>query len=81
QGQAVKDAAIKTTEVVGTLREETTRMVVGIDDETRFYTETFVSDYGEEGPPGPASLEVTLRTSGNCGTTGAGSGAIAECQY
>ncbi|EKT7175419.1 hypothetical protein AML26_08445 [Escherichia coli] len=34
------------------------------DDETRFYTETFVSDYGEEGPPGPASLEVTLRTPG-----------------
>ncbi|HIE1976341.1 TPA: hypothetical protein ACXKGF_004386 [Escherichia coli] len=34
------------------------------DDETRFYTETFVSSYGEEGPPGPASLEVTLRSPG-----------------
>lgn len=30
------------------------------DDETRFYTETFVSAYGEEGPPGPTSLEVTV---------------------
>ncbi|EEQ4974316.1 hypothetical protein KW367_004879, partial [Escherichia coli] len=30
------------------------------DDETRFYTETFVSAYGEEGPPGPESLEVTV---------------------
>ncbi|EIF5113671.1 hypothetical protein LEZ70_005366, partial [Escherichia coli] len=29
QGQAVKDAAIKTTEVVGTLREETTRTIGG----------------------------------------------------
>ncbi|HBC1012619.1 TPA: hypothetical protein IGZ65_004280 [Escherichia coli] len=34
------------------------------DDETRFYTETFVSDYGEEGPPGPASPEVTLNIPG-----------------
>ncbi|EER1592255.1 DUF1983 domain-containing protein [Escherichia coli] len=36
QGQAVKDAAIKTTEVVGTLREETTRTIGGI--ETRIST-------------------------------------------
>ncbi|EEQ9808834.1 DUF1983 domain-containing protein [Escherichia coli] len=36
QGQAVKDAAIKTTEVVGTLREETTRTIGGI--ETRITT-------------------------------------------
>ena len=35
------------------------------DDETRFYTETYVSDYGEEGPPGPASLEVTVRHAGS----------------
>ncbi len=35
-GQAVKDAAIKTTEVVGTLREETTRTIGGI--ETRIST-------------------------------------------
>lgn len=34
------------------------------DDETRFYTETFVSAYGEEGPPGPASIEVTVRVQG-----------------
>ncbi|PWC09650.1 hypothetical protein [Brenneria corticis] len=30
------------------------------DDETRFYTETYVTAYGEEGPPGPASAEVTI---------------------
>lgn len=35
------------------------------DDEIRFYTETFVSAYGEEGPPGPASLEVTLKYPGS----------------
>lgn len=30
------------------------------DDETRFYVETYVTAYGEEGPPGPASAEVTI---------------------
>ncbi|MCK8583815.1 hypothetical protein LNQ51_02740 [Yersinia ruckeri] len=30
------------------------------DDDTRFYVETYVTDYGEEGPPGPVSQEVTL---------------------
>ncbi|EEM1821304.1 hypothetical protein GKA92_24760, partial [Salmonella enterica subsp. enterica] len=35
------------------------------DDETRFYTETFVSAYGEEGPPGPPSLEVTVKYPGS----------------
>ncbi|EGI5052060.1 hypothetical protein CRQ31_07350 [Salmonella enterica subsp. enterica serovar Worthington] len=35
------------------------------DDETRFYTETWVSAYGEEGPPGPSSQEVTLRYPGS----------------
>lgn len=36
QGQAVRDAAVKTTEVVGALREETTRTIGGI--ETRVTT-------------------------------------------
>ncbi|MEQ9721291.1 hypothetical protein ABQG65_08850 [Yersinia alsatica] len=31
-----------------------------IDDNTRFYVETYVTGYGEEGPPGPVSQEVTL---------------------
>ncbi|STC88960.1 tail tip fiber protein [Escherichia coli] len=31
QGQAVKDAAIETTEVVGNLREETLKTIGGID--------------------------------------------------
>ncbi|ECO4847813.1 hypothetical protein FX474_12830 [Salmonella enterica] len=31
------------------------------EDETRFYTCTFVTSYGEEGPPGPVSMEVTVK--------------------
>ncbi|MGL4486138.1 MAG: hypothetical protein ACRCUG_03915 [Yersinia sp. (in: enterobacteria)] len=30
------------------------------DDDTRFYVETYVTGYGEEGPPGPVSQEVTI---------------------
>ncbi len=30
------------------------------DDETRFYVMTFVTEYGEEGPPGPVSAAVEL---------------------
>lgn len=30
------------------------------DDDSRFYVETYVTAYGEEGPPGPVSLEVTI---------------------
>ncbi|WP_145517442.1 hypothetical protein [Yersinia mollaretii] len=30
------------------------------DDDTRFYVETYVTGYGEEGPPGPVSQEVTV---------------------
>ncbi|HCL5312898.1 TPA: hypothetical protein N2G38_005311 [Salmonella enterica] len=39
------------------------------DDETRFYTRTFVTAYGEEGPPGPASMEVTVKKSGSVDLT------------
>ncbi|EHE7040271.1 hypothetical protein J0Q64_004438 [Salmonella enterica subsp. enterica serovar Newport] len=35
------------------------------DDETRFYTQTFVTAYGEEGPPGPQSLELTVKKGGS----------------
>ncbi|EKR9560924.1 hypothetical protein P9785_003317 [Salmonella enterica] len=34
------------------------------EDETRFYTRTFVTAYGEEGPPGPQSLELTVKKGG-----------------
>lgn len=34
------------------------------EDETRFYTQTFVTAYGEEGPPGPPSMEVTVKKGG-----------------
>lgn len=39
------------------------------DDETRFYTQTFVTAYGEEGPPGPESMEVTVRQGGSVDLT------------
>ncbi|WP_315707538.1 hypothetical protein [Brenneria uluponensis] len=35
------------------------------DDETRYYTETYVTAYGEEGPPGPASSELTITYTGS----------------
>lgn len=39
------------------------------DDETRFYTCTFVTAYGEEGPPGPESLEQTIKKGGSADLT------------
>lgn len=39
------------------------------DDETRFYTQTFVTAYGEEGPPGPESMEVTVKKGGSVDLT------------
>lgn len=35
------------------------------DDVTRFYVETYVTGTGEEGPPGPASAEVTIAIPGS----------------
>lgn len=35
------------------------------DDETRFYVQTYVTGYGEEGPPSEASDEVTIRFEGS----------------
>lgn len=35
------------------------------DAETRFYTQTFVTSFGEEGPPGPHSMEVTVKKGGS----------------
>ncbi|HGV9180776.1 TPA: hypothetical protein ACNO4K_004581 [Salmonella enterica subsp. enterica serovar Newport] len=39
------------------------------DNETRFYTQTFVTGYGEEGPPGPQSLELTVKKGGSADLT------------
>lgn len=36
-----------------------------IDDETRFYVDTFVSAMGEEGPPGPVSGKATITIPGS----------------
>lgn len=35
------------------------------NDETRYYCETYVTAYGEEGPPGPASASVEITTPGS----------------
>lgn len=35
------------------------------DDETRFYTQTYVTRFGEEGAPSDASAEVTIRYNGS----------------
>ncbi|EAM6080467.1 hypothetical protein MSU25_000125 [Salmonella enterica] len=35
------------------------------DDETRYYAETYVTAYGEEGPPGPASGKVIVTYPGS----------------
>ncbi|HED0198884.1 TPA: hypothetical protein R4H00_000696 [Salmonella enterica subsp. enterica serovar Orientalis] len=39
------------------------------DDETRFYTHTFVTAYGEEGPPGSESQELTVKKGGSVDLT------------
>ncbi|HIB1507725.1 TPA: hypothetical protein ACWV5T_002341 [Salmonella enterica subsp. enterica serovar Muenchen] len=39
------------------------------NDETRFYTHTFVTSYGEEGPPGPVSMEATVKQGGSVNLT------------
>ncbi|EBU9317249.1 hypothetical protein DMO52_23305 [Salmonella enterica subsp. enterica serovar Amager] len=39
------------------------------EDETRFYTQTFVTAYGEEGPPGPQSSELTVKQGGSVDLT------------
>ncbi|EBL1738915.1 hypothetical protein D1914_19165 [Salmonella enterica] len=39
------------------------------DNETRFYTCTFVTAYGEEGPPGPQSPELTVKKGGSADLT------------
>lgn len=39
------------------------------DDETRFYTQTFVTAYGEEGPAGPESMELTVKKGGSVDLT------------
>ncbi|EMN6529428.1 hypothetical protein WBT72_004455 [Salmonella enterica subsp. enterica serovar Bredeney] len=39
------------------------------NDETRFYTQTFVTAYGEEGPPGPQSSELTVKQGGSVDLT------------
>lgn len=35
------------------------------NDETRYYCETYVTSYGEEGPPGPASADVEITAPGS----------------
>jgi len=46
--------------VIGVVTESAVIDVDPNDDETRYYTQTFVTGQGEEGPPGEASLKIEL---------------------
>lgn len=76
------DAAIKANQAADAERdqkvkeaEETTKTIRqdeesdDRDAETRFYTQTFVTSYGEEGPAGPESMEVTVKKGGSVNLT------------
>ena len=47
--------------IVAVVSESATEDVDPNDDETRYYTHTFVSEQGEEGPPGEASQQVEIK--------------------
>jgi hypothetical protein len=46
--------------VIGVVTEAATEEVDPNDDEDRYYTHTFVTEQGEEGPPGEASQKIVL---------------------
>lgn len=46
--------------VIGVVTEAATDEVDPNDDETRYYTHTFVTEQGEEGPPGEASSAIEI---------------------
>lgn len=47
--------------VIGVVTESATVDVDINDDETRYYTHTFVTEQQEEGPPGEASLKIEIK--------------------
>lgn len=49
------------TAIIAVVSEDATEDVDPNDDETRYYTHTFVTEQGEEGAPGEASLQVEIK--------------------
>jgi hypothetical protein len=47
--------------ITGVVTESATEDVDPNDDETRYYTHTFVTEQGEEGPPGEASAKIEIK--------------------
>ena len=47
--------------IIAVVTEDATEEVDPNDDETRYYTHTFVTEQGEEGPPGEASARIDIR--------------------
>ncbi len=47
--------------IIAQVNEDATEDVDPNDDETRYYTHTFVTEQGEEGAPGEASLRVDIK--------------------
>lgn len=54
--------------IIGVVTEDATEEVDPNDDETRFYTHTFVTEQGEEGPPGEASQQIEIKYPKSAGT-------------
>ena len=48
------------TQIIGVVTEAATEEVDPNDDETRYYTHTFVTEQGEEGAPGEASAKIEI---------------------
>ncbi len=56
------------TPIVGVVTEAATEEVDPNDDETRYYTHTFVTEQDEEGAPGEASLKIEILYPDETGT-------------
>lgn len=53
---------------IGIVTEDATEEIDANDDETRYYTHTFVTEQGEEGPPGEASSAIEIQYPDEDGT-------------
>ncbi|GGI85782.1 hypothetical protein GCM10007978_24300 [Shewanella hanedai] len=54
--------------IIGVVTEDATDEVDPNDDESRYYTHTFVTEQGEEGPPGEASSKIEILYPDEVGT-------------
>lgn len=48
--------------IIGVVTEGDTEVIDANDDETRYYAQTFVTEQGEEGPPGEASEKIEIQS-------------------